>query len=370
MEMETITRVVPIKLICRKLLKKGGFAPLLLFLFNFLLFSWDFSSGVYLSTSISSNIYSNYEKISDVISRGGLDISLYPGHGLELYVFSDYSSFKNNSWLSFLTLEAGLDWIRYFKGRSLFHLNFALDIQRFTASYDYYNYRQPSLTAEFKYYLSPSLLLRSSYSMKYTRFTYYPAYSSFKHYFFVQLNEFLPLEMAAREELGGRIKKYKEADSYLRQIYAKFRLSKGFGYRIGVAAQLELKKNWAFESVPGIIEENFFFTTPFYDEFSWDGYRAFVQAKVILPLEIELTARASHSKRNFTNIPALDLEGNPIVPLQDRRDYLNEFYLSLSRKWRSFGVSIRMLLRHNTSNDPYFTFSDNYVFAGLYFYPF
>ncbi len=354
---------------------KGGFAPLLFSLFVILtsllpLNSQDFSIGFSYNGTVSSNIFSNYEKIGDFINRGWLDFSLYPSRELEIYLSSGYSLFKENHYLNFLTLEMGGDWVKYLKGRSMIHFNAGINLQRFKSDYDYYNYYQPFLQGDFKYYLKNSLLFRASYSFEYTKFVYFPDYSNQKHRLFLQLNKFLPFEMTLRGEAGARLKFYTKDGSSIRQIYGRIRLSKGISYRIGLSGELTLKKNYVSESVPGKIEENFFFNTPFYDDFSWDGYWGFVQARAILLYEVEFTARASYYKRRFPRILALDLEGNPIQPLQDREDSLQQISVSLRRRWPSFQISLTYLYRTNLSNDPYFTFSDGIfmISTGIFVY--
>ncbi len=350
----------------------GGFAPLLIFfLIGFShVFSQDFSLGFSYNGMISSNLFNNYEKIGDFINRGWMDFSIYPSKELEFYISSGYSVFKENSYLNFLTVETGIDWIKYLKGRSMIHFNAGVDLQQFKVDYDYYNYYQPFLQGDFKYYMSDTVLLRTSYSFEYTKFVYFPAYSSQKHRLFLQLNKFLPFEMTIRGEAGTRLKRYTEDGSSIKQIYGRIRISKGIGYRIGLAGQWTVKKNFVSESIPGKIEESFFFNTPFYDDFSWDGHWGFVQLKAILPYEIEFTARASYYERKFPGILALNLDGTNVEPLQNRRDTLKQLSISLKRKWPGFNISLTYLLRSNISNDPYFTFSDHILMfsTGIFLY--
>ncbi len=353
---------------------RRGLVPLLFSVFVvcsllFPLRAQDVSLGFSYSATASSNIFNNYEKVGDFINRGWLDLSVYPSRELEFYLSTGYSLFQKNPYLNFLTVELGADWVRYLKGRSMIHFNAGVDLQRFKTEYDYYNYYQPFFQGDFKYYINPSLLFRASYVFEYTRFVYFPDYSNHKHRLFVQINKFLPLKMTLRGEAGARFKVYTGDGSRIKQIYGRLRLSKGLGYKIGLTGEVTLKKNYVSESVPGRIEENFFFNTPFYDEFSWDGAWGFLQMKAILPHEIEFATRVSYYRRDFPHILALDLEGNPLQPTQDREDNLKQFRVSLKRRWPSVEISLIYMYRSNASNDPYFTFSDGIVMlsTGLFF---
>lgn len=339
----------------------GGLCPLLIFLLfigSFSLRAQDFSLSFSYNGTLSSNLFNNYEKIGDFINRGLMDFSIYPSRELEFYISSGYSIFKENSYLNFLTVEIGLDWIKYFEGRSMIHLNAGINLQQFKMDYDYYNYYESFLQGDFKYYLSDSVLFRTSYNFEHTKFVYFPAYSSQKHEFFVQLNKFLPFKMTLRGEVGARLKRYTDDGSTIKQLYARVRISKGIGYRVGLTGQWTVKRNFVSETIPGKIEENFFFTTPFYDDFSWEGHWGFAQFKAILPYEIEFTARASYYERKFPKILALDLAGNPIEPFHDREDVLKQLSFSMKRKWPGFQISLTYMMRSNSSNDPYFAFSD------------
>lgn len=349
--------------------RERGILPLLL---TFLLMAGvvraefeNFSFRLSYDNMASSNIFNNYEGIEDVVNRFGMGLSYFPSSELEVYVDSYYSSFANNSYLNYLVVEAGLDWVKYLKGRSLVFVTGGLTFQQFGKEYDYYNYYQPFLTAGIKYYLAETVLLRTAYEFYYTNFRYFPDYSSQKHYFFLQLNKFFLSAVTLRFETGGGIKKYDTDGSRIMQVYTRVRFSKGFGYRFGVSAEGSLKKNFISEARPGRIEESFFFTTPFYDELSWEGTSGFVMAKAILPLKLETSLKFAYYNRSFPNIRALDLNGYPIEPVQYRKDELKEMSLALGRKWELFSLFFKFILRKNSSNDPYFNFSDKAAFLSL-----
>ncbi len=312
----------------------------------------------------SGNIFNNYEKISDLVNRFGLSISYYPSSELEFHVDGYYSLFRENSYLNFMLVELGIDWARYLKGRSFVYITGGVNLQQFSQKYDYYNYYQPFISAGLKYYLKSDLLLRAFYEFYYTDFKFYPDYSNQRHYLTLQLNKFFPSAVTLRSETGLGMKVYRSDSSSIKQVYGKLRLSKGIDYRVGVYIEGLLKKNSVEEAVEGRIEESFF-TSPFYDDLSWDGGGISSMVKAILPFDVEASAQLDYYGRNFPHIRALDLEGNPLEPEQFRKDRLTELTFAIARKWRKFRFSLSLSPRKNSSNDPYFQFSDRTLFLSL-----
>lgn len=349
----------------------------------------------------------NSSTLADYISALGLDVN-YSQKNLNLYLDVSANFFAENSDFNSLKIEPGVEFLKYLKGRNYLYLNIGYSVLNYRELFTDFNYRGPTVEAGVKYYIKPSLLLKTGY---YYQYRDYPNYSSFdfhNHAYFIELNQFFSTQTTIRLESGFNFRFYPHvaiSDSSgtmnetgtsfpggngwgggknnnpdpgnqnsgyntikVPNIYGQLKVAQGIGTRIGLTGEIEMRKNFqGLEEADSLIE-NSYIIYPYNDDYLWDGSRYSIAVNFIPFYEIAFQVRASYLDKNYPGIFVMDTEGVVIEPNIERADQLVQFQLNISKKFKKFDLYINALHRDNRSNDDFFLYKMWTVSAGVDLY--
>ncbi len=185
----------------------------------------------------------------------------------------------------------------------------------------------------FKYYLAPTLLFKSGYSMEIRT---YPNFSSFdfsNHTLFLEINKFFSSQTTIRLQTGFNYRFYShiariipesdwaidngknsENSMSVPNISGIFRISQGIGPKVGLYAEAELRKNFRGLDEAETLINNSYVIYPYNDNYLWDGSRITLGIKFIPFAEIAVSANISFVDKNYPGVYVMDDEGIVVEP--------------------------------------------------------
>ena len=149
------------------------------------------------------------------------------------------------------------------------------------------------------------------------------------------------------------------------QPFLVFRVAQGLGYRTGLIAEVQVRKNpgraQSFEEL--IIDE--WALQQMDEDFFWQGTRLSLALKTEVVFKLEIALDFSYFIKQYEGMEALDMDGAPILPRAFRADRLSQLTMKIARSFGNAGFYVTGSYRKNISNDLYFRYGFYTISAGL-----
>jgi len=149
------------------------------------------------------------------------------------------------------------------------------------------------------------------------------------------------------------------------QPFVVFRIAQGLGYKTGLIAEIQFRKNQnQVQSLEAMII-NEWALQQMDEDFFWQGTRLSLAFRTEAVLKTEIAADFSLFYKQYNGIEALDMAGDPILPRTIREDKMAQIILKIAKSFGRFGFYITGSFRRNISNDLYFRYNFYTIAAGL-----
>ncbi|NIR52019.1 hypothetical protein GWO43_25715 [candidate division KSB1 bacterium] len=367
----------------------------------------QFTKSVSVEMVYDDNSFRNYKGLSDYITQVNVYLArdfqsealvtrlYYDGN---VNVFTEYSDRLSHHH------KVGAAFSRFLgsKGEAL---NFGANIRlsRYRDVYDYSNYGQATGYANFKAKPDDAIITQFGYVVKYRDYENLPEFSHFEHQLFGRFSWFLPTSTSlilytryglkdyetqtvvtgARDmsnighgrggrqgESGGVVISEQEAPS-ASQFIGSLKFGQSLSSITGLSFQylrrINLSDAARYSALAGEIWNYNTEDDLFDDPYAYQGHEMSTVLTQLLPWQTRVKMGYDRYIKNY-GYEALDLNGEPLLIPEDRRDTRNVVWFNLTKQFsqksafRNFELSLDFYYLNNNSNDPYFNY-DSSVFT-------
>ncbi len=346
-------------------------------------------------TTYDSNVYGSHAGETDAISE--LEVYLAyrsPGERSETEYYYTGSGvvFLRSGATTHTTNSLGFVYARNMgTGRSGLSAGGSFSLRTNRAYYDTYNYASLQGAVNGRWYIRHSLLLRSSYRLRWRNYWNSDPFSYTEHYLSAQIDKFLPSRTALRADISYGHKDHPSAVAETVQ-FGPFRrrwnnapsptlepdvpdegqvvlgvqvthsLADHTGLRLRYQARLNTTSERYDLSRAGV--DYYWDEDIFTDRYDHNGHRWSIRLTQELPARARVVLGGGYETRRYNGRSALDLSGLPVASGAFRKD--RTVFASLSaQKPVTPAVSIGLWyeFERNRSNDPYYDYNGRHTLS-------
>ncbi len=344
-------------------------------------YSKDINIGINFNGYSSSNILMNSTEIDDFISSISLDLN-FSKENFNFYLEGLSNMYKNNSEFNSFKLEPGFEYLKYLKGRNYLYLNLSYQVLNYKEYFTDFNYNGPIMQLGAKFYLKPTLLFKAGYNFQFRNYVNFSSFDFTNHTFFMELNKFYSSQTTIRVQSGINYRTYQHIKNFdeennetgvinsfsVPNMYAMFRLSKGFGAKVGIFAEVELRKNFSGLTDAETLIQNSYVVYPYNDNYLWDGNRFSFSLKFIPFHEIAVSGTLSYYNKKYPGIFVMGEDGLVSEPEIERKDSQLQLGIKITKRINKLDLYLNSTIKDNTSNDQYFNYKSFALSIGIGYY--
>ena len=343
-----------------------------------------------MGTAYDSNAYGSYEKLTDYVSRLGL----YLGYRVpsdrsevEYYYTGDGNLFVNTGARTFATSSLGVVYARKIgENRSGFSVGASSSLRTNRADYNFYNYAGIQGAANGKWYIHPTVLLRTGYRLRWRNYWNLDTFSYTEHYLSAQIDKYLPTQTTLRGDisfgyknhrnpqyetvgLGGRFQRGMGPSQSILveqgvpdegQVILGVQVAQSLARKTGLSLRYQTRVNTTSgsdvlpEGESAYIDDDEIFN----DRYDYEGHEWTARLTQLLPWRSRAVFEGGYETRRYGGRTAQDLSGQSVASGVFRRDRATFVSISLEKPFAP-GVSVGLWYGYerNRSNDLYYDYS-------------
>lgn len=379
------------------------------------LFSSEFNLGVNYNGYYSDNIFMNASQVTDYVSQFQTDLNLSIKK-FNLFLTASAGIYNENAEFNSFSLEPGVEFFHSLKGQNAVFVTVGYAVLDYKELFSDFNYNGPKFQVNVKLHAASQVLIKAGYSFEYRKYSNYASFDFYNHKASVEFNRFFKSQTKVQLEAGFNYRYYPHivqdfdfGDDYnyfdnkksqgkwkhkgtgphsptdptptdpgpveysydsmgVPNLYGVLRVTRGFGARVGLTGEAEIRKNFRGLDNAEALIKNSYIIYPFTDDYLWDGVRFGLTIKAVLFKGFAAEGAVSHFDKHYPGVYIMDAEGNVVEPASERDDSLLLYSLKLSKKIGKFDLFANVLYRDNTSDDDYFHYNMLTISAGIGYY--
>ncbi len=349
---------------------------------------YSLSITPFFDTVYTSNLYWDYEEVADQVFVPGFTLDIASDR-INMYFTGIYRLYKENSQLNSQMLETGFEYFIPLGSRSYAFFSGMFSSNFYTDDMNYLNKSSPGAIFGIKKYLTKTFLLRAGIRAFYDKYYNYNPYDHYKSGLFIEANKFFKTQTTLRltgginyiyfpHLISDEITYYKEIihprgrksssievpvtiyETYevdVPQTFFTFRIAQGLSTKTGLIFEIHGRMNYEdMENLSTFVDEEWVLER-MNDDFFWEGIRISSALKTIAILESTISLELTYIDKTYNGIYARDLVGEVILPGEWRKDSLYQMKFLFQKRIKNLKAYINVILRKNTSNDPYFDYT-------------
>jgi len=343
-----------------------------------------------MGASYDSNAYGSYEELTDYVSSLGLYLGYRaPGERseVETYYTGDGNLFVNTGTRAFATNSLGVVYARKIgENRSGFSVGASSSLRTNRADYSFYNYAGIQGAANGKWYVHPTVLLRTGYRLRWRNYWNLDTFSYTEHYLSAQIDKYLSTPTTLRGDISFGYKNHRSphyetvgfGDRFQRgmapsqsilveqgvpdegQVILGVQIAQSLARKTGLSLRYQTRVNTTSgtdalpEGESAYINDDEIFN----DRYDYEGHEWTVRLTQLLPWRSRVGFEGGYETRRYDGRTARDLAGQPIASGALRSDRVTFASVSLEKPFAP-GVSINLCYGYerNRSNDLYYDYS-------------
>jgi hypothetical protein len=345
----------------------------------------------------TDNLFQTRYAEADAVSNLAFSLDL-PLRPLSFFADGGYSYLAQNPGISYFTQEAGLDYLHAAGEKTALYASVKAGGAVYREEYSDFNYFGLGFVGAMKSYLTPSSILKLTYTMSYKTYPFdqfdfhsHLANLSVDKYFSTRTtlkaegtygykyflhpfeSEMIVVEPTLTSSGRGRMQGSgltgqpgsvlatdgQSEGSAIQIGSVSGLIAQGLGDRVGLRVSGFRQWTLSGENPFNSIAEFYMVENPTYDIFSWNGYGLSAEATFEAPWNIQLKLGYTGSVKSFPGIEALDLDGAPVGNL--RQDTRNQWEARLQKDFGAVSLYAFYSYIDNASNDPLFDWKGHYL---------
>lgn len=365
----------------------------------------------------SDNIFMNASAITDYVSQfhAGIDLS---AKKFNFYLDADGGIYKDNPEFNTFNIEPGMEFLHNLNGRNAVQVTLGYAVLNYKELFSDFNYSGPKLQANLKIYTAGQFILKGGYDFESRDYPNYDSFDFLNHKAFLEISRFFKSQTTVRLQAGFNYRYYPHivqnldfGDDYnyfdnkksqgqwkhkgpgphspsdpadpsdpsgpdeliydsmgIPNVYGSLSVVQGFGTRVGITGEAELRKNFRGLDDADALIKNSYIIYPYNDDYLWDGSRFSLTIKIVLFKTFAVEGAVSYADKNYPGVYVMDADGNVKEPAVEREDSLLLYTLKLSKKIGKLDIFAGIRFRDNTSTDDYFLYNMLTISAGIGYY--
>jgi hypothetical protein len=337
-------------------------------------------------TMLDDNVNNNSLRLSDRITTLGLQAGydwITDATNTGLVYSGSYNYFGLVPGRTYQYHTAGVTYAQLFgeEQQTLWNAGASYGIRSDREEYAFYDHTSLSVSTSIKTPLSENLLGRTGYTFRTMRFSELDAFDYAEHVLFAQTSFFLPSRttVIAEATMGVKLYRTPNEDSSMvsqgrgrgnsatsspsvTQATGLVRIGQGLTGSTGLsftgAYQINLQKEVRYlGSDYGMVSDDEIFD----DHYGYEGPQASLMLTQMLPWEMQARLTGSWQRRSYASQSAYDALGTMVAA--DRLDTRTALNVQLHFPIEWLGCTVGLAYDHirNTSNDAFFTYTNNAV---------
>jgi len=353
---------------------------------------------VSVGTTYDSNAYGSHAGDADYVSQ----LDLYLGYRkggerseTEFYYSGNGNLFAQSGARNFAANSLGVVYARRLgEGRSGFSVGGAVSLRKNREAYDIYDYAGAQAAANVKYYIDSTVLVRSSYRVRWRGYWNYDLGSYTEHYLSAQVNKFLATKTTLRGDLSYGYKDHQAPQTVSTgysgsrrgetsprslvvdprvpdegQLVAGLQIAQSLAEKTGLRVRYQVRSNTTTGVDAPPVGQSVYLDDDeiFNDRYDYEGSEWTARLTQLLPWQLTLVFEAGHESREYDGREALDLAGTASDAGARRSDQTGFAAASVEKAFAP-GVSVSLWygFDRNRSNDEYYDYGGRHaVSAGL-----
>ncbi|MEI6614157.1 MAG: hypothetical protein WCL37_04610 [Chrysiogenales bacterium] len=363
----------------------------------------------YLDYNYSSNIFWDSSAVSDAIFSPGLGLN-FATRQFNFFLNADSKIYRSNNYLNQSAISGGFNFFKLLSKRSSFFLSPDFSLTQFKGEMSYLNTIIPSLAVGLKHVFSTQVYGRIGFNLRHSNYLEEDSYDRLRTAVFGEISAFFRTQTTLRLTLGlnylffphivteiasatsaltlneaatamGRRRHAPDpslpqpgaqvpaisttTDLTFPQPYIVFRAAQGLGYKTGLIAEIQYRKNRNLVQNFDLLAIDEWALQQMDEDFFWQGTRLSISIKTEAILKLEIAIDFSYYLKQYDGLDALDKDGDPILPQAFRADRLSQVTMKIAKSLGNFGFYLTGSYRKNISNDLYFRYDFYSLSAGL-----
>lgn len=352
---------------------------LLLLIFSSVQLKAQLSFYTGLDGYLDDNIYNNYLGVSDMINSFSLGTSLdfeSSQNDFGVYYDGNLTLFSENTFKSSNTHKLGLVNSFYFSAVNPLTIGANYSFRNYDNGYDVYDWKQISFYANYRQYTFDNDFVLAGYIFNRIDYPNLETFSYNEHRGFIKykalFNSKTSLLLGIEGNYKDYIQKFKQSSTINNaiQLSSFVQIAQSLGESTGLSLFAQVRKNIKDGNRSANWNDYIYYEEEMLnDRYSHDGYDGGVKLTQMLTPSLILSGYVNYAKRNYTNLPAADLEGNDFEYTRedDNFKYGLQLEASLGSILSGLYGDLNWDYVRNTSNDEFYNYSNQVFSAGFEF---
>ncbi|MFC1543484.1 hypothetical protein ACFL4K_02965 [Candidatus Neomarinimicrobiota bacterium] len=347
------------------------------------------------------NLFGSRSAGNQYVTGGGISLAYYINGDLRIVGSYNHSEVVTARMYSSSQMQGSLQWRNLDSDQHLWYAGLTLVASGYANTYSYYDHSDLIGYLEWKYRPDPQRNLRIGYDLRARSFPEEDQASNTVHRWYSLIhrsfNTGTSIQLGANISIqdfrtppvtrtGGRdsgfsgIPPYEElATNAL--IAGNIRISQSLHPRAGLAIEVASQRRLNRDLIGATVLDGL--TSPFIDEFRWDGYNLSGRLNLLLSEQLTVVPSLRVHKRYFVDVPvylydfdtnAYFMEdGDYLMTDYHRKDLLTGIQIQIKRSWKlpfsqsidSFTTNLTFGWNQSQSNDPLFDYAGRIVTVGI-----
>lgn len=336
-----------------------------------------------LNMMYDNNINNNYLQTQDKITM----VTGQIGHGwegeesnIQLFYDGSFNYYQTVLARTNQTHSLNIEYLKFLgdDGEDMFHLSGTYGSSSFRDEYTFYDHQILTASAFYKQFLSERIINKLGYTFRNYSFTNVSGFSYVKHAAFAHFAFALPTNttLITQVDLGTKIYTEDLVNSSssrrgalsslipsVTQVIGTLRAGQRLTDETGLSASLRYQYNLQKQSRYLTSEEGYMISDDelFDDHYGYEGLHSTLSLIHLLTETVTLKATGGFMEKQYSSLPAFDLSGTLVADQRkDTRSYIN---LLFQKDFVDLGFAVKAALDliENTSNDPFYSYSNTAV---------